>query len=93
MIAKARAISHGGNLGRYSAKKWKAKLVKLNKIPKDLDPTTMWKLMEATQLKFRGKSKEEKLKIFEDVAFMKRWVRAVTTVLKYWDNLLKKMKQ
>ena len=41
----------------------------------------------------RGKSKEEKLKIFEDVAFMKRWVRAVTTVLKYWDNLLKKMKQ
>ena len=55
MIAKARAISHGGNLGRYSAKKWKAKLVKLNKIPKDLDPTTMWKLMEATQLKFRGK--------------------------------------
>lgn len=41
----------------------------------------------------RGKSKEEKLKIFEDVAFMKRWVRAVSTVLKYWDNLLKKMKQ
>ena len=41
----------------------------------------------------RGKSKEEKLEIFGDVAFMKRWVRAVTTVLKYWDNLLKKMKQ
>ena len=55
MIAKARAISHGGNMGRYSVNKWKAKLVKLNKIPKDLDPTTMWKLMEATQLKFRGK--------------------------------------
>ena len=55
MIAKARAISHGGNMGRYSVNKWRAKLVKLNKIPKDLDPTTMWKLMEATQLKFRGK--------------------------------------
>ena len=37
MIAKARAISHGGNMGRYSVNKWKAKLVKLNKIPKDLD--------------------------------------------------------
>ncbi len=41
----------------------------------------------------RGKSKEEKLEIFGDVGFMKRWVRAVTTVLTYWDNLLKKMKQ
>ena len=42
-------------MGRYSVNKWRAQLVKLNKIPKDLDPTTMWKLMEATQLKFRGK--------------------------------------
>ena len=42
-------------MGRYSVNKWRAHLVKLNKIPKDLDPTTMWKLMEATQLKFRGK--------------------------------------
>ena len=40
-----------------------------------------------------GKSKKEKLEIFGDVDFMKRWVRAVTTVLTYWDNLLKKMKQ
>ena len=41
----------------------------------------------------RGKSKKEKLEIFGDVGFMKRWVRAVTTVLTYWDNLLKKKKQ
>ena len=55
MIAKARAISHGGNMERYSVNKWKAHLVKLNKIPEGLEATTMWKLMEATQLKFRGK--------------------------------------
>ncbi|MBQ9652602.1 MAG: hypothetical protein IJV32_00060 [Bacteroidales bacterium] len=40
----------------------------------------------------KGKSKQEKLEIFGDVTFMRKWVRAVTTVLKYWDNLLKKMK-
>ena len=40
---------------RYSVNKWKAHLVKLNKIPEGLEATTMWKLMEATQLKFRGK--------------------------------------
>jgi len=28
----------------------------------------------------------------KDVPFMRKWVRAITTVLKYWDNLLKKMK-
>ena len=55
MIAKARAISHGGNMERYSVNKWKPHLVKLNKIPEGLEATTMWKLMEATQLKFRGK--------------------------------------
>ncbi len=40
----------------------------------------------------KGRSDEEKLEIFGDVPFMRKWVRAITTVLKYWDNLLKKMK-
>jgi hypothetical protein len=41
----------------------------------------------------RGKSDEEKQEIFGDVAFMRKWVRAVRNVLVYWDNLIKKMKE
>ena len=40
----------------------------------------------------KGRSKEEKLEIFGDVTFMRKWVRAVRNVLVYWDNLIKKMK-
>ncbi len=33
----------------------------------------------------------EKLSIFGDESFMKKWVRGVRTVLVYWDNKIKMM--
>ena len=40
-----------------------------------------------------GKTKEEKLRIFGDESFMKRWVRGVRVVLVYWDNKIKMMNE
>ena len=39
----------------------------------------------------KGKTEEEKLSIFGDESFMKKWVRGVRTVLVYWDNKIKMM--
>ncbi|MEE3391720.1 MAG: hypothetical protein VZR28_11145 [Candidatus Cryptobacteroides sp.] len=41
----------------------------------------------------KGKTKEEKLRIFGDESFMKRWVRGVRVVLVYWDNKIKMMNE
>ena len=55
MIAIATSVSYGGNYLRYSTKKEDADIVKIHKLPEGLPATTMWKMMEATQLKFRAK--------------------------------------
>ena len=55
MIAKATAVSHGGNALRYSVNKEKAEIVKVHKMPKGLSATSMWEVMEATRLKYREK--------------------------------------
>ena len=41
----------------------------------------------------KGMTKEEKLRIFGDESFMKRWVRGVRVVLVYWDNKIKMMNE
>ena len=41
----------------------------------------------------KGKTEEEKLSIFGDEHFMKKWVRGVMTVLVYWDNKIKMMNE
>lgn len=41
----------------------------------------------------KGKTEEEKLSIFGDEHFMKKWVRGVRTVLVYWDNKIKMMNE
>ena len=41
----------------------------------------------------KGKTEEEKLSIFGDESFMKRWVRGVRVVLVYWDNKIKMMNE
>ena len=55
MIAIATSVSYGGNYLRYSTRKEDADIVKIHKLPEGLSATTMWKMMEATQLKFRAK--------------------------------------
>ena len=55
MIAIATSVSYGGNYLRYSTRKEDADIVKIHKLPKGLSATTMWKMMEATQLKYRAK--------------------------------------
>lgn len=41
----------------------------------------------------KGKTEEEKLSIFGDESFMRKWVRGVRTVLVYWDNKIKMMNE
>ena len=55
MIAIATSVSYGGNYLRYSTRKEDADIVKIHKLPEGLSATTMWKMMEAAQLKFRAK--------------------------------------
>ena len=55
MIAIATSVSYGGNAIRYSTRKEDADIVKIHKLPEGLSATTMWKMMEAAQLKFRAK--------------------------------------
>ena len=55
MIAIATTVSYGGNYLRYSTRKEDAEIVKIHKLPEGLSATTMWEMMEATQLKFRAK--------------------------------------
>lgn len=55
MIAIATTGSYGGNYLRYSTRKVDADVVKVHKLPEGLSSTTMWEMMEATQLKYRAK--------------------------------------
>ena len=55
MIAIATSVSYGGNAIRYSTRKEDADIIKIHKLPEGLSATTMWKMMEAAQLKFRAK--------------------------------------
>ena len=55
MIAIATTGSYGGNYLRYSTRKVDADIVKVHKLPEGLSATTMWDMMEATQLKYRAK--------------------------------------
>ena len=55
MIAIATTVSYGGNYLRYSTRKVKAEIIKIHKLPEGLSATTMWEMMEATQLKYRAK--------------------------------------
>ena len=55
MIAIATTGSYGGNYLRYSTRKVDADIVKVHKLPEGLSATTMWEMMEATQLKYRAK--------------------------------------
>ena len=55
MVAIATTGSYGGNYLRYSTRKVDADVVKVHKLPEGLSSTTMWEMMEATQLKYRAK--------------------------------------
>ena len=55
MVAIATTGSYGGNYLRYSTRKVDADMVKVHKLPEGLSATTMWEMMEATQLKYRAK--------------------------------------
>ena len=55
MIAIATTGSYGGNYLRYSTRKVDVDIVKVHKLPEGLSATTMWDMMEATQLKYRAK--------------------------------------
>ena len=41
----------------------------------------------------KGKTEEEKLRIFGNERFMYKWVRGVRDVLVYWDNKIKMMNE
>ena len=45
MISKAAGITHGANAVRYSADKDMAEIVKVNNLPEDITPTSMWSRM------------------------------------------------
>ena len=46
MIMLAKVVPYGGNAVRYALEKEKAKLVKVNHMPKGIDPTAIWYLMK-----------------------------------------------
>lgn len=55
MIAKASAISHGGNALRYAVDKEGADIVKVNGLPDDISSTAMWSIMTTAQKFFEYK--------------------------------------
>ncbi len=55
MIAIAKAISHGANAIRYSVDKDKADIVKVNYLPDDITPMSMWARMLALQKQYEAK--------------------------------------
>lgn len=55
MIAKASAISHGGNALRYAVDKEMADIVKVNHMPDNISSTAMWARMTGTQKFFEYK--------------------------------------
>ena len=55
MIAIAKAISHGANAIRYSVDKDKADIVKVNHLPDDITPMSMWARMLALQKQYEAK--------------------------------------
>ena len=46
MIMLAKVVPYGGNAVRYALEKEKAKLVKVNHMPEDIDPTAIWYMMK-----------------------------------------------
>lgn len=46
MIMLARVVPYGGNAVRYALEKDKAKVVKVNHMPKGIDPTAIWYMMK-----------------------------------------------
>lgn len=46
MIMLARVVSHGGNSVRYALEKEDAKVVKVNHMPKTIDPIAIWYMMK-----------------------------------------------
>lgn len=46
MIMLAKTVPYGGNAVRYALEKDKAKTVKVNHMPEDLDPTAIWYMMK-----------------------------------------------
>ena len=46
MIMLASVVPYGGNAVRYALEKEKAKLVKVNHMPKGIDPTAIWYMMK-----------------------------------------------
>ena len=46
MIILAKVVPYGGNAVRYALEKEKAKLVKVNHMPKGIDPTAIWYMMK-----------------------------------------------
>ena len=46
MIMLAKVVPYGGNAARYALEKEKAKLVKVNHMPKGIDPTAIWYMMK-----------------------------------------------
>ena len=46
MIMLAKVVPYGGNAVRYTLEKEKAKVVKVNHMPKGIDPTAIWYMMK-----------------------------------------------
>ena len=46
MIMLARVVPYGGNAVRYALEKEKAKVVKVNHMPKGIEPTAIWYMMK-----------------------------------------------
>jgi hypothetical protein len=46
MIMLAKVVPYGGNAVRYALEKEKAKVVKVNHMPKGIDPTAIWYMMK-----------------------------------------------
>ena len=55
MISKAAVITHGANAVRYSADKDMAEIVKVNNLPEDITPTSMWSRMMHLQKFYESK--------------------------------------
>ena len=53
MIAKTRPIPHGSNAVRYSADKELAEIVKVNHLPEDITPSSMWARMMLLQQQYK----------------------------------------
>ena len=71
MIAQGNAISHGARAIEYSMEKDKARLVKVNGLPENIEPLAMWSRMMQHQHQCMKDRYNPKPITFERTAFLK----------------------